>query len=226
MLRLGPTRAEVLDHLRTLDEPASVAAVSEAVGLHANTTRFHLDGLAAAGLVTREPESRERPGRPKYLYRALHPHPSSQYQDLAQAMVQHFASQVDDPSGRAEAAGQAWGDELRGVMQRTTPDQPPLERLVGAMTELGYQPKLVPEPARAPVVELTPCPYGQLASQDPHVVCQLHLGLARGLLGPDQPWEVVDLQPWVTATTCLLLLARDPAVPPARTEPAPGVADA
>ncbi len=35
----------------------------------------------------------------------------------------------------------------------------------------------------------------------------LHLGLVRGLLGPDQPWTATGIQPWVTPTTCRVRLA-------------------
>ena len=57
-----------------------------------------------------------------------------------------------------------------------------------------------------PVLNLRPCPYGSIASDDPEVVCQLHLGLMRGILGPDQPWEVVSVEPWAGPTTCRVTL--------------------
>ena len=68
--RLGPTRAEVLHHLRTIGEPVPVSDVAVVIGLHQNTTRFHLDALTESGLVVREVEQRNQPGRPKVLYRA------------------------------------------------------------------------------------------------------------------------------------------------------------
>ena len=37
-----------------------------------------------------------------------------------------------------------------------------------------------------------------LADEDPEVVCRLHLGLVRGLLGPDQPWTVTGIEPCIT----------------------------
>lgn len=213
-LRLGPTRAEVLQHLRGTAESLPVNDVAAAIGLHANTTRFHLDALAAGGLVLRTVEHTGQPGRPKVLYSAAHPHHGSYHQDLAQVMVHHFASSLEDQSDRAEEAGRAWGNQLRGDFERADPGQDPLERLVDAMSDLGYAPQLGPEPE--PVVTLTPCPYGQLASAHPEVVCQLHLGLVRGLLGPNQPLTAVSIKPWATPSTCLLHLARvnDPGAAP------------
>ena len=213
-LRLGPTRAEVLHNLRGAPDPVPVNEVAAAIGLHPNTTRFHLDALAAAGLVLRTVEHTGQPGRPKVLYAAAHPHHGSYYQDLAQVMVHHFANALNDPSDRAEEAGQAWGSQLRVDFERADPSQEPLDRLLDAMSDLGYAPQLGPEPQ--PVVTLTPCPYGQLATDHPQVVCQLHLGLVRGLLGPDQPLTAVSIKPWATPSTCLLHLARttDPSATP------------
>lgn len=203
--RLGPMRAEVLHVLRELAEPAPVAKVAAVVGLHPNTTRFHLDALTDAGLVLRAVEQRTRPGRPKVLYQAAHGHRPNRYQELAGAMVRHFAGGLADRSERARAAGEAWGEELRKDLQRALPEQEPLDRLVGCMSELGYEPRLETEPA--PVIALRPCPFLDLAGADPDVVCQLHLGLARGVLGPGQPWEVTRIQPWVGPDRCLMHLS-------------------
>ena len=205
-VRLGPTRAEVLHQLRTVGSPLPVNEIATAVGLHPNTTRFHLDALVGHGLVVRELEQREQPGRPKVLYRSAHGHQRNHYQELAAAMVRHFAGGLADRVDRARAAGESWGDELRADLERTLPEQEPLDRLVGCMSELGYDPRLETEPE--PLLVLRPCPFLDLTGVDPEMVCQLHLGLARGLLGPDQPWKVTSLQPWVAPDRCLMHLAR------------------
>ena len=204
--RLGPTRADVLHHLRTAGVPVPVSDVAKALGLHPNTTRFHLDALTEARLVVREPEQRSRPGRPKVLYRAAHGHRMSGYQDLAGAMVRHFAGSMKDRAAHAVAAGETWGAELRA---QTGSAGEPLGRVVDFLDRLGYAPQLLT--GEETIVELHRCPYLELADEDPEVVCKLHLGLVRGLLGPDQPWTVTAIQPWVTPTTCQVRLA--PATP-------------
>lgn len=208
-VRLGPTRAEVLDHLRTTGGPVDVAEVSAAVGFHPNTTRFHLDALVEAGLVARETEARRRPGRPRVLYRAAPGHRANRYQDLAAAMVRHFAGAVEDRGAHAVLAGEAWGAELRAEQERAGA-LPPLERVVGSLDALGYAPTLLPGPDT--VVQLRPCPYLDLADDDPEVVCQLHLGLVRGLIGPGEGWTVTAIEPWATPATCLVRLAPVPEV--------------
>ena len=205
--RLGPTRAEVLEHLQALGSPATLQAIADAVGIHPNTVRFHLDALSAAGLVERQVEQRGVPGRPKVLFRARISRHAS-LEDLAQVMVRHFARDLQDRSERAVDAGVAWGETVRAELEILRPSSEPLDRLVDGMTWLGCEPELAHEPE--PVLTLQPCPYGTLASEDPDVVCQLHLGLMRGILGPDQPWEVVSVEPWAGPMTCRVTLLQHP----------------
>lgn len=203
---LGPSRAGVLEFLRSAGEPTTVATVAEAVRLHHNTTRFHLEGLTEAGLATRQIERSHRPGRPKALYQAVAGRDQNHFRQLATAMVRHFAAQLPDREEQARAAGEAWGTELRQDAERSRPDQQPLARLTEAMDRFGYRPQL--QEGSEPALVLRPCPFLALAGAQPDVVCQLHLGLARGLLGPDQPWRASSIEPWATPERCLLHLAR------------------
>ncbi|HEX5336221.1 MAG TPA: helix-turn-helix domain-containing protein [Propionicimonas sp.] len=196
----GPSRAEVLEHLRGTGAAEPVAAIALAVGLHENTTRFHLDALIEAGMVHREAEGRQRPGRPRVLYRA-DPVPSqTHYQDLAAAMVRHFAGPMEDRGSRAEQAGVAWGSELLAELPAGQPGTMP--RLVACLATMGYQPELVA--GSPPVIELRPCPYAALADEDPVTVCRLHLGLIRGLIDDKDPWEVAALEPYATPELCIV----------------------
>jgi predicted ArsR family transcriptional regulator len=71
---------------------------------------------------------------------------------------------------------------------------------VGCLAELGYAPEV--EDGEELLVVLRPCPYEDLAAEDPGVVCQLHLGLIRGVLGEGDGLAVTSLLPWVTPTRC------------------------
>ena len=202
--RLGPTRAEVFEHLQGLATAAPLDAIAEAVGIHQSTARFHLDALTAEGLVERQIEHREVPGRPKVLFRAARISSDASFESLAQVMVRHFAGGLKDRSERAVDAGVAWGEQVRVELVALDPAKEPLGRLVDGMAQLGYEPQLVNDPE--PVLNLRPCPHGSIAKDDPDVVCQLHLGLMRGILGTDQPWEVVSVEPWAGPTTCRVTL--------------------
>lgn len=200
---LGPSRAEVLEYLRNADAAQPVGAVAAAVGLHDNTTRFHLDALIEAGLVRREAEARNQPGRPRVLYRAQPAASDQQYHQLAAAMVRHFAGPLDGRGSRAETAGEAWGAELLAALPPAPVEA--LPRVVGCLARLGYQPELLPGPP--PSISLRPCPYADLAGEFPDTVCGLHLGLMRGLLDETGPWMVDALEPYATADTCIARLA-------------------
>jgi len=202
--RLGPTRTEVLAHLQRVATAAPLDAIAEAVGIHPNTARFHLDALTSAGLVEREIERRDVPGRPKVLFRAARISTDAAFEGLAQVMVRHFAAGLVDRSERAVQAGVAWGEQVRGELLASDPTREPLELLVDGMAWLGYEPELVDDPR--PLLNLRPCPYASIAGSDPDVVCQLHLGVMRGILGPGQPWEIASIEPWSGPATCRVTL--------------------
>jgi len=199
---LGPSRAEVLEYLRNADAAQPVGAVAAAVGLHENTARFHLDALIESGLVRRDSEPRNQPGRPRVLYRAQPVAGDQQYHQLAAAMVRHFAGPLDDAGSRAEAAGEAWGAEL--LAELPLAPVAALPRLVGCLARLGFQPELLPEPI--PSIVLRPCPYAELAGEHPEIVCRMHLGMMRGLLDDTGPWTVEALEPYATADSCIVRL--------------------
>ena len=198
----GPSRAEVLEHLRSTGAAEPVAVIAAVVGLHENTTRFHLDALTEAGLVYRVTEIRQQPGRPRVLYRAEPAPTQTHYHDLAAALVRHFAGPMDDRGSRAEQAGKAWGAEL--LAESTGPAEA-MPRLMVCLARMGYQPELVAGPP--PSIELRPCPYSELAGGDPETVCRLHLGLLRGLMDDKDPWEVSALEPYVTPERCIVRFA-------------------
>ncbi len=205
---LGSTRAAVLAYLRHCGEPQSVTMVAQAMGLHPNTARFHLEALAEQNLVSCQLEKRSSPGRPKQLFSA-EPEPPADppgLTDLTAALVRHLDRLGADPDDQAEAAGRHWGEELAAA----EPAGRPLERVIAVLGRLGYQPTLVGDPARE--VLLTPCPLAvlQAGAAEPGrlpAVCRLHRGLVDGLLADDPDLTVGDLAPWATPTTCILRLA-------------------
>lgn len=204
---LGPTRAEVLAELRAAPVPVPVTTIATAVGLHPNSARFHLDALVEQGLATREDEQRDRPGRPKALYRAApHQLPEAEVlQGVTRALVRHLGRLEGGPGEQAEAAGRLWGEELAAA----DPSTPPLERVVRTLEILGYEPR----PGDSDdVIMLTPCPLRSLLDEAGPgglpTVCRLHLGLMRGLVADDAEWTVTGLDPLVTPDVCVAHLQR------------------
>ena len=223
-----PRRAEVLGALRAAPAPLGIAEIAEAVGIHANTARFHLDALAEQGAVVRtlaEPVGR---GRPRVLYTAspgMDRGGPRRYGVLARVLVGALAADPE-PARRALEAGRGWGARLAADLPR-----PPgraddaVGALVGVLAELDFAPRHVPGPDAArgqadqagrPASEgdlghirLGHCPFLELAEEFGGVVCRLHLGVLQGLLaGADAPLHAAAIEPFAEPDACLVRLAR------------------
>jgi len=215
--QLGSSRARVLDALQAVGEPVGVHALAASVGLHVNTTRFHLDALVESGMAERAEEDRHQAGRPRVLYRAT---PDSavagqrSYRLLAEILTGHIAAHSRRPGEVAENAGREWG---RYLAQRPAPfariDTPEATRqLLAAMSEIGFAPELV-RSRRGSHLRLTHCPFREIASEHQQVVCSVHFGLMQGLLGElDAPIEAHRIEPFAEPSVCLVHLRRTRAV--------------
>lgn len=204
----GSRRAMVLALLRRSDQPLSVAEVAEAMDLHVNTARFHLDGLVDDGLAARTAEPRETPGRPRILYSSegLSPGPRS-YELLAQ-MLTGFVSSLEDVDTATVELGKAWG---RHLVERAAPSQrvdaeEALSRLDRMLDAVGFQPEAHATEEGAEV-RLRHCPFQEVAQQHPDVVCAIHLGLMQGALDElDAPIATTSLEPFATPHACVARL--------------------
>ena len=205
--RLGESRARVLDLLRAAGGPLGVRDVADRAGLHANTARFHLDGLVGAGLATRQPQPRETPGRPTMAYRATsgdRPMGQRRYRLLAQMLTSMIAGMVPEPQAAATEAGREWGrylTEQPPPYQGLAADQA-VAKLASALEEIGFAPEVVAE-AEGYQLRLHQCPFREVAEQHPDVVCAMHLGLLQGVLEQSRaPVTADDLQPFAEPGSC------------------------
>ncbi len=210
---LGPTRARVLALLQDADEPLTAATVAERLGLHANTARFHLDGLTEADLVVRQREERSTPGRPKVLYRVGSDAPDvahRSYRLLAEILTSYLADRLPDPASSAEEAGRAWGRYLAAPTApfRRPAESEALEELVGGLGRIGFE-SHVAEEGDDLRLEVSHCPFLEVAEGHHDVVCSVHLGLMRGMLEQmGAPVAASTLEPLVEPSRCLAHLDR------------------
>jgi predicted ArsR family transcriptional regulator len=210
--RLGESRARVLDLLREAPGPLRVQDVAGRAGLHANTARFHLEGLVDAGLAAREPQPRETPGRPSMAYRATErdgPMGQRRYRLLAEMLTSMIAGMVPQPQAAATEAGREWGRYLT--------EQPPpyrglaaeeaVTKLASALEEIGFAPEVVAEGAGYRI-RLRQCPFREVAEQHQDVVCAMHLGLLQGVLEKSRaPVNADSLEPFAEAGGCVARLS-------------------
>lgn len=215
---LGGSRARVLRVVREAGAaPLGVREIAERAGLHPNTARFHLDGLAEAGLVRRVPEGRDRPGRPRMVYRAEEPDGRHSYRLLAEMLASLVSGMLPDPEGAAIEAGRAWGRHLAdppAPFQRLGTAEA-LERLDRMMAGMGFRPEFEhgadhPDPDPEEVrIRVRNCPFGTVAERHADVVCRLHLGLIQGALAEmGVPLAADRLDPLVEPHLCLAYLRR------------------
>jgi predicted ArsR family transcriptional regulator len=213
---LGPTRARVLALLQDAGEPMTAAAAGARLGLHTNSARFHLDALTDDGLVTRRREERSTPGRPKVLYAVASGAPGvahRSYRLLAEILTSLLHDRLPDPAGSAEQAGEAWGRYLSAPAApfRRPAEPEALDSLVGTLDAMGFDSHVVDEPGSLRL-EISHCPFLEVAASHHDVVCSVHLGLIRGVLDHmGAPLAAGALEPLVEPSRCIAHLERSQA---------------
>ena len=194
-----------MSELRTSPDGLDVSELGRRLGLSPNAVRWHLGILGDAGLVTAAAETRSLPGRPRMLYRLgrSEPHGSGdEYRLLASVLADTLSR---DPAGTegCETAGRAWGAGLVAGRREET-------SAVGAVVELlaaqGFEPH-----AREQAIEMTRCPFHDLAEANPRVVCAVHRGLIDGALGElGSSLSVASLEIFPRPSICIARLAARP----------------
>lgn len=209
--KVGDRRAHVLALLRRTGRPLTVGVVAQATGLHRNTARFHLDRLVQDNLAARDAEPRDQPGRPRTLYTAL---PDTggvrSFQLLAEIMTGVVAASFEDPSGVAVEAGRRWGRHLSDRLPpyAAVDEDEASRRLETVMNQLGFAADVVETPAGRDI-RLHHCPFLEIATRHPNVVCAVHLGLIRGLLEEiSAPLSAEQIEPFVKPSLCIASLHR------------------
>lgn len=206
---LGPTRARVLGALEESGRALSAAELGRLLEIHPNSARFHLEALTTAGLVRRGREGRNAPGRPKVLYTVTPAARSGErrYQFLSEILTDLVQDAVPDAPAAAERVGRAWSRDRPRAKPIGTEDEA-LSTLVGELDEVGFVSRVVDEPESLRV-EVSHCPFLEVAQGHNDVVCSLHLGMMRGVLDEvDAPLSVRELQPLVEPGLCLAHLDR------------------
>lgn len=200
--RSAGRRVQVLRLLRNADRPLEVTEVAERLGVHANTVRFHLEALIDNGQVEHTTAERGTPGRPARLYRpvpGMDPMGPRSYRVLAEALTASLAGE-SDPGCRAVEAGRSWG-RSRAAADTAGPADP-VTLLVDLLEELGFAPELLPD-TEGQQIGVHHCPFLELATARPEVVCPLHLGLMQGAMEAwGSPTTVQRLESFVKPDLC------------------------
>jgi predicted ArsR family transcriptional regulator len=176
-----PTRRRVYDFVRLQGRPVARDETASALGIGRTLAAYHLDRLAADGLLSvaferRSGRSGPGAGRPAKVYERSAQElavslPPRDYGVAAELLARAAAHDEHGGTRRAlRAAADSFGREIASE----APDPPDLERL---LRERGYEP--FQDDA---VVRLRNCPFHAVAQRHPEIVCDMNLSLLTGLL--------------------------------------------
>lgn len=174
-----PTRFRIFRYLLEADRPVGVAELTNYTQLNHNAVRQHLAVLRSANLVDETTEERDRPGRPRLVYRVSREAAGSfgvpgPYEYLA-TLLTEVVRTGDSPEAVGHRAGLARAAELEGVRAGDS-----LAAIEDELARAGFRPA---RRAQSDSVELVlgNCPFERAAVTSPTAICSLHRGLARGL---------------------------------------------
>lgn len=212
-----PARLALYELVTRSAEPISRDTAAESVGLSRSTTAFHLERLAALGLVEveyRRLSGRTGPGsgRPAKLYRRAEGEfsvslPERHYDlagdVLAGAIERSIETELPVRETLRAVAGEA--GRSRGAASATLPL---------ALAENGFEPC-----ADGDDLVLGNCPFHRLAQKHTDIVCELNYELVRGLAdGCGDVDHAVESEPG--AGRCCIRIRRADASPGTDLDPA------
>jgi predicted ArsR family transcriptional regulator len=178
------TRYAVYQELAASPRPRSTAEVAEALGLHPNTVRPHLERMREVGLLEVTVDARGGVGRPQHRYGlapdapplGLEPPPLPMLARLVLRLAERAGLSGADAADVARAQGAADADHYRNAPST-------LEALVSELDRLGFDPEVTDgEGADDAVVGFCHCPFRDVAERFPELVCGLHRGLVEGFV--------------------------------------------
>jgi predicted ArsR family transcriptional regulator len=195
------TRYALFRELATSTGPRAVGELADALGLHPNTVRLHLERLREVGIVEVEAVHRGTVGRPQHLYSLAPGAPGLGFDPPAHALLAGLmAALVERLGGDAAAAaatGRAWGVDAA----KRSGDRSCLHALGDELARLGFEPAAEVGPDGATRIDFLHCPFRELAEAYPELVCSLHRGICEG---------VADHAGWGTVESFSSLYEPDP----------------
>lgn len=196
-------RRQILELLREAPEPLDASAIAAECGLHVTTARFHLEQLESTGLVAREIMHRSARGRPRMVFRVVEQVSREEsLLALSEVLADALVSAPDGGRASASGAGRRWSRTFAGQTAAGSGDD--LGSLSRVFEQLGFAPELR---ADGQTLALHGCPFRDVASAHPNIVCSAHQGLLAGIVDQLGHAETeASLEPFVEPELCLVHL--------------------
>ena len=206
-----PTRYDIFRFVAEARGPVRVATLAAYLGFNHNAVRQHLAKLTEAGLMAEGRASPTTTGRPPLEYRVA---PAAMGSWGAPGPYELLALMLLELADGERSPLEAGSDAGRALAESWADGADPLDALEAEMARRGFEPRRV---TSGPVTELVleRCPFLAAAGARPEVVCQIHPGLAAGILdGLHADEQVSDLVVNAPAEAgCRLQFERRPSAP-------------
>jgi predicted ArsR family transcriptional regulator len=177
------TRYAIYLEVARSESARTTSEIAEALDLHPNTVRPHLERMRDAGLLVVETGAQGQVGRPQHRWSLAPDAPSlglepSAFRLLAR-LVAGVAARADVPTEDIVEVGREHGAVL-GAGSRRGPFTACVAAVEARMAELGFDPA-VAEDGGVVTMAFTRCPFRELAEAFPDIVCHLHRGMLEGV---------------------------------------------
>ena len=193
------TRYAIYAELLRATRPLATAEVSEALGLHPNTVRPHLERMREVGLLQVEIHGRGEVGRPQHRYSPSPQAPSLGFEPPMPPMMPFLASMLVRLAEQVGATGtdafEIGRDQGRAEASRYTAAPSCIEALVAELDRMGFEPGVrAAADGETALISFSHCPFDALADEHPEVVCSLHRGMVEGFVDAMGDADVADFR--------------------------------
>jgi len=201
------TRYAIFLELARSPIPLSTADIADALDLHANTVRPHLERMRDVGLLDVEIDSRGTVGRPQHRYSLAADAPSlglepSAFRLLARLLAATAAIAGLSPDDIA-MVGREHGRNAALARQDMASC---IAALTAELGDLGFDPAVAEDGADTSIA-FTHCPFRELAEAFPELVCHLHRGIVEGFVQGKGGARVVEFATLEDRDPCRVELA-------------------
>jgi len=186
-----PTRRNIYLLVREHPDGLTANEVAEAVGLHSNVARHHLEKLAGGSYLEVSQRSSHSAGRPAKIYRATAPELMLEFDvghdDILITLLGKALSRLpdDEAAELAEEVGLEFGRQMAQRMGDSTESQrsfrSALHVVADALSSHGFAAHAEHDGKELRIVS-GHCPFGDVAVEHP-VICAVDRGMVKGLLG-------------------------------------------
>jgi predicted ArsR family transcriptional regulator len=205
-----PVRRALYAHVAAAGGEVSRNQAAEAVGVQRGLAAFHLDKLVEAGLLEvtfRRLGERRGPGagRPAKLYRRAAGEVAASLPPRSYQTAAHLLAEAVEEAGADLVLQAAARRSGRDAGRRLATARPSGREVEPVLADRGY------EPFRdGAALRLRNCPFANLASEFPVLVCAMNLALLEGLLdGLGQPAGRAVMDP-APGRCCVAVLDQPP----------------